>query len=300
MDDEARVDPSHVERIRAVLRDRADDQRVKRVRAWIEHAHENALLALRGDDGADLRYSHLAWAKTALDPEAEDRLPARTQRRATKDGAIAGFGKYEEFDPLWLETLAEYLDDLQVREPDFGRSPAVVAMAEGASLAVAGDWATGYWQGDRTPAAKIAVALAAADYTIHLGDTYYAGTQDQVKHQLRELWPKGRLDCFAIPGNHEMYTKAWPFRDALAARFPNQNETTFFALRSEHWLVLALDTAYFATGMYLRGRLRRKGDPGDNAQIAFAREQLASRGARRVILFTHHPPFPLEIGRAHV
>jgi DNA repair exonuclease SbcCD nuclease subunit len=72
-------------------------------------------------------------------------------------------------------------------------------------------------------------------------------------------------------------------------------------LRNAHWLVLALDTAYFASHMYLFGTLgperyerRWFGLRRKNRQLSFVREQLAQRGARRVILFTHHPPFPLE------
>ena len=171
-------------------------------------------------------------------------------------------------------------------------------MADTTSLAIAGDWATGYWEGASTPACKIAALMSKAEYTLHLGDTYYAGTPHQVQHQLTEQWPSGRKDCFALPGNHEMYCKAGPFEAALAARFPSQHRTTFFAMRNTNWLVLALDSAYFAEEMYLRGTLgpdsyRHWFRPHQNEQLAFARKLLNDRGKRRVILFTHHPPIEL-------
>ena len=271
------------------------------LRAAIEHAHAQAQRALRGDADADLTGSQLAWAKTALaDAPLADALTATTGVQGSKSGAIAGFGKFEEFDPGWLETLAEVLEHLLVKPPEFGVDPRVVPIPARCSLGVAGDWATGYWAGANTPAARVARLVANEDYAIHLGDTYYAGTRAQVADHLAAKWPAGKRGCFAIPGNHEMYTKGWPLRDALASRCPLQGGATFFALQSDAWLVLALDTAYFAPGMYLdgtlgptsyrRGWLRRA---RANEQRVFANELLAKRGARRTMLFTHHPPYDL-------
>ncbi len=288
MEIEAKVDPSHVERIRRALRDHAGTPEVAELLAAIDSAHEHAHRALAGDESASLEHSHLAWARTQLFAPA-DPLPARARTRVTKAGELAGYGKYEEFDPGWLETLAEYLEHILTAKPRFGESPQCIEIGDRASLAIAGDWATGYWEGDDTAAARIARLMSDADYTIHLGDTYYAGTELQVSDQLTARWPRGKRDCFAVPGNHEMYTKGWPFRKAIHERFPSQQRTTFFALRNAQWLVLALDTAYFAPFMYLDGTL----GPDDDAQRAFARGLLAERGARRVILFTHHPPYGL-------
>jgi hypothetical protein len=287
-------------RSRRVLRERKNTPEVRDVLDWIEDAHVHAQRALAGDESASFEHSHLAWAKTALFAPS-DPLRARPERHATKSGALRGFGKYEEFDPGWLETLAEYLEHLAVKKPKFGVAPQCVDVAsESFTLAVAGDWAAGYWLGEQTPAAKIAGLMSSADYTIHLGDTYYAGTQKQVSEHLTAKWPRGRVDGFAVPGNHEMYTKAWPLMEALAARFPSQRGTTFFALRNPYWLVLALDTSYFASGMYLDGSLgpetvRRHwlGRKRPNPQREFMRQQLARCGKRRVMLFTHHPPYAL-------
>ena len=107
------------------------------------------------------------------------------------------------------------------------------------------------------------------------------------------LWPKAQTDnAFAIRGNHEMYCKGGkPFMKRLPKYFPAQNGVSCFAMSNENWLVLALDTAYFAKPMFLNGTL----GPERRAQWTFAADRLkeAKSANRRVILLTHHAPFNL-------
>ena len=80
-------------------------------------------------------------------------------------------------------------------------------------IALAGDWATGTDEADR-----IAQLITAFDphYSIHLGDVYYVGDDDEVgenflgiKNPENEFapcrWPSGSRGTFALNGNHEMY-----------------------------------------------------------------------------------------------
>lgn len=300
MKKEATVDLTHVERIRRALSQHAGRPEVVEILSAIERAHEQVNAVLGGNDaGGTFEYSHLAWAKTQLS-KPQDSLPLTAETRPTPTGALAGFGQYEEYDPRWLETLAEYLEHLGVEKPEFGADPQCIAMQDDTTLAIAGDWATGFFEKQASAASRIAELMSGADYTIHLGDTYYAGTKDQVRDNFVAGWKPGRKGSLALPGNHEMYTKGWPFMQALGEHFKAQCGTTFFAMRNAHWLVLALDSAYFAPHMYLGGTLGPEkyrhhllGHEHPNRQLEFARAQLAARGARRVILFTHHPPFEL-------
>jgi hypothetical protein len=278
---------AHAERIRELLREHAGAPEAEAARGAIELAHEHAHAVLAGDAGAPDDYAELAWVKTHLDPSAKP-LPTEFGTIVSGGGGLFGLRKYEKFDPGWMETLAEYLAHLATPKPPFGASPRVIDIPDDASLAIVGDWATGYWQGGSTAASKVAALAQLADYAIHLGDTYYAGSKTQVPANLG-LFPSGARGRFALPGNHEMYPKGVPFFAQLAAQFPLQGGSSCFALRSRSWLVLALDTAYWASDLYLQGTL----GPPDNAQRRFAAEQLAQRGARRVMLLTHHPPFDL-------
>jgi hypothetical protein len=282
--DEARA---HAEHIDALLAQYEGNPELADIRRVIDQAHEDAHAAFAGDASASDEYAEFAWVKTHLDKKAKP-LRRDHETYSSKSGGLFGVRKYEKFDPGWMETLAEYLVHLLTRKPHFGVSPQCIEIADDASLAIVGDWGSGYWEGKDTAASKIATLAQSADYTIHLGDTYYAGTKHQVPHHLG-AFPSGRRGRFAIPGNHEMYPKGVPFYALLPQHFPLQSGTSFFALRSPNWLVLALDTAYFARDMYLKGTL----GPEGNAQREFAAALLKDLGPRRVILLTHHTPFDL-------
>jgi len=119
--------------------------------------------------------------------------------------------------------------------------------------------------------------------TIHLGDVYYAGTSDQEKHLLVNLWPKGSIGAATLNSNHEMYSGGLPyFNVALTdSLFALQQGSSFFALQNDFWVVVALDSAYYASeaSMYLDGAL-------DPVQVQFLRAQRAA--GKKVLLLTHH------------
>ena len=164
-------------------------------------------------------------------------------------------------------------------------TPQVIDIADDATLAIVGDWGTGYWRAG-TGAERVAaqVAAGAPDYTIHLGDVYYAGTSAETRAKLVALWPTGRLGSVTLNGNHEMYDGAKAYFAALAAPAPFalQGGCSYVALRSPHWLFIGLDTAYFSTShLYLDGAI-------DAGQIEFLRSMAAAAGDRRIVLLTHH------------
>jgi hypothetical protein len=58
-------------------------------------------------------------------------------------GEIIGTGKYEQVDPGWAESLAEWLEHFITGIHEFNTSPAVVPIPENVMIALAGDWGTG-------------------------------------------------------------------------------------------------------------------------------------------------------------
>lgn len=308
------VEPAVRDRIQAAL-DQPESRAALRdpeLLGMIDLAHEQAQRALSGDPTVQLDHPELSWAKThfahpdtRLDYDDFEwakgyfRKPHTPidwtrHRGVTDSGALVGVQKYEMFDPGWLETLAEYLAHAIRKMPDLASPPAPIAIPDKTSLAIAGDWGTGYWEDDATAAKRVAGLMTTADYTIHIGDTYYAGTEHQIEKHLTEKWPTpalppGNGNRLAIPGNHEMYTKGKAYLGFVRERCPLQQGASYFALSNAHWLVLALDTAHYAKKMYLHGTLGPLGNP----QLEFLEQQLAARGNRRVMLFTHHPPYDL-------
>src|SRR5262245_61871633 len=90
-------------------------------------------------------------------------------------------------------------------------------------VSLAGDWATGTEESD-----SIAQRMTAfrAHYTIHLGDVYYVGDEDEVEANYlgsaqpgsgrrSVLWPIGDNGAFALNGNHEMYANGSAYFESI-------------------------------------------------------------------------------------
>jgi len=233
-------------------------------------------------------------AKSALNGDQEG-LAAALPEPQTKDieikvgpdGSIWGTGKYQQLDPCWVESAAIWIETMILGKHPFpAGQPAILPMPDDVTITIAGDWGTGEFGNGTAPAIKIknAIPNSNPDYTIHLGDVYYAGTSSQETDQLVNLWPAGSAGAFTLNSNHEMYSGAKPyFNEAVASRlFRLQSPYSFFALENSNWIVVGLDSAYFGDEdkAYLDGSI------GTGAQVAFLR-QVANLG-KKVIVLTHH------------
>ncbi|MFO7565949.1 MAG: metallophosphoesterase [Enhygromyxa sp.] len=233
------------------------------------------------------RHPELAWVHSVLGRAEHLGHQLDAEAIVEKDGSLVGINKFEQLDPEWSLALIEYLEHRHDPAP-FGDRPGHVELAARTKLAVAGDWGTGYWRGDETPASRVARHMLAGepDWTIHLGDVYYAGTADEERQNLGEIWPRGRVGQLLLNSNHEMYSGGRPlFEGAIPQLAPQQNQTSFWSASNANWFIVGLDTAYFATDIYLKGNLG-----SDNPQtrwLAGLREQI---GARKLIVMSHHEP----------
>jgi len=203
------------------------------------------------------------------------------------EGQIWGTGKYQQLDPGWTEAAAVWLEHVFTGKHAFPNNPPVIAVPDSVQIAMAGDWGTGEWRSASNPAPSTDVARHLAflqpHITIHLGDVYYAGSSEQEQHLLVEIWPAGSIGSFTLNSNHEMYSGGKPYFDvALASsKFSLQKQSSFFALENTNWVIVGLDSAYYASedGMYMDGAL-------DNTQVAFLKAQVAK--GKKVIVLTHH------------
>ncbi len=208
-------------------------------------------------------------------------------------GEIVGFGKYQQLDLRWeLVAGTVWLENLLHKHPFPPGAPTILPMADEVSIALVSDWGTGNFGPGDSPSTKIAkfIPTLHSDYTVHLGDVYYAGTNGEETSKLINLWPQGSKGSFALNSNHEMYSGGGPyFNDAVGGPVFNklQSPWSFFALENRHWIVVGLDSAYFSDvlTLYMNGTLGK-----DNAQVAFLKT-IASRG-KKVIVLTHHNAVP--------
>jgi hypothetical protein len=251
--------------------------------AMAREAHEHAA------DMRAPRHPELAWVLSATGRAEHLDAAIRDEAIVKPDGSLIGINKFEQLDPHWSLALIEYLEHRH-RKVEFGAQPAAIELDPQVRLAIAGDWGTGYWRGADTPAAKVAAQMQAVepDWTIHLGDVYYAGTADEERQNLGRIWPLGRQGQLLLNSNHEMYSGGGPlFEGAMPALAAEQNQTSYWSAENRDWVVLGLDTAYFATDMYMIGDL---GPASDNPQRRWL-EQLRGRiGERKLIVLSHHQP----------
>ena len=132
-------------------------------------------------------------------------------------------------------------------------------------VSIAGDWATGTDESDR-----VAQRMSAfrPHYTIHLGDVYYVGDDDEVEANylgkprpgsgMRSvLWPIGSVGAFSLVGNHEMYANGNAYFESILPAMgvrpkpggqPGTQKASFFCLRNDYWDVIGIDTGYNSVG----------------------------------------------------
>ena len=145
-------------------------------------------------------------------------------------------------------------------------------------VALAADWGTGLY--GAVTFAKTLRQMAGAgkfDIAMHLGDVYYSGTEDEVEERFLNVWPDDAATINrALNGNHEMYSGGGGYFAKILPKF-NQ-ESSYFAIQNEHWVLVGLDTAYVDHDM-------------DTTQVAWLNTIVGQRGSRKVVLFSHQQPF---------
>ena len=224
-----------------------------------------------------------------VQPLAELAGPQAVEVRVGPGGEIQGTAKYQQLDLRWeLVAGTVWLENLLHKHPFPQGTPAMLPMSDDASFVLVSDWGTGNFGAGDSPSTRISKFIPSLepDYTVHLGDVYYAGTSAEEISKLIQLWPQGAKGSFALNSNHEMYSGGGPyFNQAVGGPVFNklQSPYSFFALENTHWIVVGLDSAYYADvlGLYMNGTLGR-----DNAQARLLAE-VAKKG-KKVIVLTHH------------
>jgi hypothetical protein len=206
-------------------------------------------------------------------------------------GELIGFGQYEKLDLNWVEAITQllthYHDDQKAK---FVSEPPSIEIADTTSIAIVGDWGAG-----NIPANKVANAVKQQkpDYTIHLGDVYYAGTPKEEEDNFLNSWPTGTNGSFALNSNHEMYAGGIGYFDVLLKKpaFQQQKGASYFSLQNKNWIIVGLDTAYYADKrkLYQYGHL-------NHTQLNFLQsvKDSAIAGNKRVIVLSHHHALDLD------
>jgi hypothetical protein len=290
------IDPVIASRVRTAWANLPADQK-SRITPLVMKAHQRAITASQAGvpPAPDAALGHvLTLAFTAISHDLDGvlgKLDAGLVIGADESGEIWGTGKYEQLDPGWLEAGAEWLEHLALGKHAFSTTPVVLQIPNDIQIGLAGDWGAGDWRTPANPAPSTDVrdhmAFLQPHLTIHLGDTYYAGTQGEVQHLLVNLWPKGSMGSLTLNSNHEMYSGGGAYFDAInSSPFEMQKGCSYFALENDSWVTVGLDSAYYADPeqLYRDGALFPT--EGAQVQLDFLKAQVAK--GKKVIILTHH------------
>jgi Calcineurin-like phosphoesterase len=249
--------------------------------------------------------------------DAGDALAEATGVNDLLGGGIIGYGRFESFDKNWIQCLVNYyrtrshlrnfpsnkqsgIDPVRPLEARDGKTRIVMA----------GDWGTGTTPPSAEPQdqAPFDSALAVAqlmsrqkpDYTIHLGDVYYSGMPSEEQALFLKDWPKGACGSYALNSNHEMYDGGEGYFDVLLkdpAFQKSQQGLSYFALTNDDWLIIGLDTAFFAchkSARYNEGYISDATMANGTDQSDWLIDVLKSNAGKRVIMLTHHDGFSVN------
>ncbi|MGI8641489.1 MAG: metallophosphoesterase [Pyrinomonadaceae bacterium] len=127
--------------------------------------------------------------------------------------AFAGFEKYDNLDPGWVEVVWEKAKSLLRGKAKFIRHEKKtdfrfeIIDKPTVKIALVSDWGGG---NDAARAVALQIKARQPDHVIHLGDIYYAGTEHEINNRFLNMWdfwsspaPAGR--SFSLNSNHEMY-----------------------------------------------------------------------------------------------
>jgi hypothetical protein len=176
----------------------------------------------------------------------------------------------------WLRSLFDWVGQLRphpMMRPS-GTGPAEIPNQ--ARAALLGDWGTGLY-GAVPCAESIRQDRGHFDLLMHLGDVYYSGTKREVQERFLNVWPyrEGAINR-SINSNHEMYSGGYAYFERTLPEFGQ--ESSYFALQNDHWLLVGLDVAYTDHDI-------------DDEQLEWLERVIAAAGDRKVLLFSHHQLF---------
>src|SRR5262245_28134231 len=201
-----------------------------------------------------------AERKGRLAPSASTTLEAKFDERDILGWAGSFFTWWRKLDPFtWTAPGA----------PE--------QLPESFRLALFGDWATGLYGAPKV-SENIAKDSGGYQLVLHLGDTYYSGTEGEVKDRLIKFWPKvAGAKNRSLNGNHEMYTGGRAYFEAIK---PFGQTSSYFALQNKNWILAGLDSSYDDHDLHA--------DQG-----AWVTALADASPEKKLVLFSHHQPFSL-------
>jgi len=225
---------------------------------------------------------------------------AEITRDTAKAQALEDSLRFGTCDPLWLTALAIYLDWKASLAPVpyvrfTNMSDFVIPLPDKADLIVGliADWGTGL---DDAKWLLAELMKKNPDVLIHLGDIYYAGTDDEDRQNFLNIVnaAASNIPVYTLSGNHDMYSGGGPYYALLSelnsspSLQPYQQRASYFCLRNANWQLLAMDTGLHDCDPFtVSGNITFL----DPQEAAWHIDKLTNSGGRQTVLFSHHQLF---------
>jgi hypothetical protein len=168
------------------------------------------------------------------------------------------------------------------------RNP-VVDLGNRKTVAIIGDWGTG----DEVAINLLQqVASLKPEVLIHLGDVYYAGTNNEEQGNFLDICRKllgPNVPIFSLCGNHDMYSGGQGYYwlvDQLG------QQASYFCLKNDNWQFIAMDTGHndqnpLTVATNMTGLVK----DGSWAEEDWLWDKINLAKGRKTVLLSHHQLF---------
>ena len=222
---------------------------------------------------------------------AAEFLAAEITGNHEKSDILAGELKDSTCDIGWSECVVTYLafklaiGNLPYRP---NQNP-IIDLGSRTKLAIVGDWGTG----DKVAINLLQqVATFAPDVLIHLGDVYYAGTQNEEQGNFLDICRSilgSNVMIVSLCGNHDMYSGGQGYYwlvDQLG------QQASYFCLQNNDWQFLAMDTGHNDNNPITVGtNMTSLMTYGSWAEEDWLLDKINLAGSRKTVLLSHHQLF---------
>lgn len=204
---------------------------------------------------------------------------------------ISGELKDSTCDPGWSECVAAYLAfkaQLSTLPYRPNLNP-VFDLGTKTKLAILGDWGTG----DAVAINLLQqVEKLQPEVLLHLGDVYYAGTQNEESSNFLDICRQilgSDIPIFSLAGNHDMYSGGAGYY-GLVDKLGQQ--ASYFCLQNSAWQFLAMDTGHndnnpITVATNMTSLMTYQSWSEANWHL----DKIQNAGTRRTVLLSHHQLF---------
>lgn len=230
--------------------------------------------------GSDVMIAVQDRATSLAQSKVLEQTTATKQQDTTGQGREVQFGEgFRGGDWLrWIWSVTDWVDRSDAHPILRPKTAEASTIANACRVGLTADWGTGLYGAPQIAEAfRRQAADRKFDLLMHLGDIYYSGTEKEVEDRFLKVWPSDAATTNrALNGNHEMYSGGFGYFKLVLPRFGQ--DTSYFAVQNDHWLLAGLDTAYIDHDM-------------DNAQVGWLTLLVKQAGSRKVVVFSHQQPF---------